>query len=228
MRSVCSAAIKVRLKCDNPFCNNYFFADKRVFKDINFKFCRECREAHSYPALVIQKQENMRIEEVMKEAALLFRSALRISDYLGISTPTFYAWVRHYFGTDFQSWKRQHICKSKTCMVVDFSCMPITYKYHLSEVIRKNRACSCFTESRGKTLLITSMKPYQMREAFRNSPEIVSTNSGINVVRYPVRMDRLSIEERGIPDNEKEQESVSTKEVTPVKWAGLTLEEIKF
>jgi hypothetical protein len=191
-----SSEIRVRVKCNNPFCSNYFFADKLAYKDVNFKFCKVCKTQHSYQALVLQTQSGLPIKDLILESSRKFDTAIGMSDYLSISIPTLYAWLRAYWNMDFQSWKRTYICKANKCMLLDFQAMPITYKYHISETIRKHNCCACFIPIGDTTLLITSAKPSKLRDMFRNMPEVVSDGTGINKIRYPVLLKNLSEDEK--------------------------------
>jgi len=191
---ICTLA-RYRVKCDNPFCTNFFFADKALFRDPNLKFCRECKEGHSYQALSLQVKHKKPIKQVLIDATKLFHSAVNIADYLGISFPTFYRWLGVYFDMDFQSWKRQYICRAQRCCVLDISSMPIVYRYHVTETIKKNRACACFVAMGDQSLLVTSARPEKLRDIFRNAPEMVSDGTGINKIRYPVRFVNLYADE---------------------------------
>jgi len=194
MGSTCLAA-RYRVKCDGFGCNNYFFADRNYYKDPNYKFCKECKSLHSYQVLVLQSQHQSDIRDLIVEASTIFQSAKGMADYLDISPPTLYSWLRLYFDMDFQSWRRHYICRAQKCMVLDICSMPVNYKYGISERIMNNRSCACFVNMGGRELLITSAKPQKIREIFRNAPEVVSDGTGINRIRYPIKFENLSGDE---------------------------------
>lgn len=113
--------MRVRLRCDNSYCNRYFFANKSIYRNEQYKFCKRCKKFHSYKVLVHQVTFNRQIEDYIIELSQVFRTPYALADALVVSPPTLYRWLRHYFRMNFQEFRLAYILKRRESVVRSMS-----------------------------------------------------------------------------------------------------------
>lgn len=100
---------RVRIKCDNPLCGRFFFANKSMYRDQQYKFCKICKRHHSYKVLVHQAIYGVGVEDRMISMAQVFKAPYVLADALEISPPTLYRWLRHYFRMSFVDFRDVYV-----------------------------------------------------------------------------------------------------------------------
>lgn len=101
--------MRMRMRCDNPFCSRMFEGNKGKFKDNRYRFCKVCKKFHSYKVLVQQVvYQEPTVDRVIR-IARDFRSPYVLADALEISPPTLYRWIRHYFRMSFGHFRMVYI-----------------------------------------------------------------------------------------------------------------------
>ena len=100
---------RVRIKCDNPVCGRFFFANKSMYRDQRYKFCKICKKFHSYKVLVQQVLYKESLMDRVIRVAQDFRAPYVLADALEISPPTLYRWLRHYFMMSFLDFRDIYI-----------------------------------------------------------------------------------------------------------------------
>jgi hypothetical protein len=100
---------KVRIRCDNPMCGRFFFANKKMYRDPQYKFCKVCKRFHSYKVLIQQVSYKESLMDRVIRVAQDFRAPYVLADALEISPPTLYRWLRHYFKMSFSDFRDIYI-----------------------------------------------------------------------------------------------------------------------
>jgi hypothetical protein len=100
---------RVRIKCDNPMCGRFFFANKKMYRDQCHKFCKVCKRFHSYKVLVQQVFYKESLMDRVIRVAQDFKAPYVLADALEISPPTLYRWLRHYFKMSFADFRDIYI-----------------------------------------------------------------------------------------------------------------------
>jgi hypothetical protein len=108
-------------------------------------FCKKCREEHSYHVLVVQAEHQNGIRDVLLDSKV-FNTAAGMADYVGVSVVSIYHWMWRYFGMTFQEFRREHICKSDKCYLLDISKSPYSRGDYVLKKVKDRRYCACINE----------------------------------------------------------------------------------
>lgn len=101
--------MRIRLRCNNPECDRIFEANKAMFRDQRYRFCKVCKKFHSYKVLIQQSIYKESVVDRVIRVAQDFRTPYVLADALEISPPTLYRWLRHYFKMSFTRFKNLYI-----------------------------------------------------------------------------------------------------------------------
>jgi hypothetical protein len=127
--------------CDTPGCGRPV-TDARRTSERSSTFCDRCRAHHSYRVLITQAEHQKDIKDIIIDSAM-FKNAGGMADYIGVSFVTLYHWIRKYFGCSFQEFKRQHICKSRECYLLDIRRSSYSRHDYVLKRLRQKRYCAC-------------------------------------------------------------------------------------
>ncbi len=146
------------VECETPYCYNCFFVTDEKFSSKQHKgnklFCGDCSKEHSYHVLTVQADYEKSIKEIILEAKF-FNTASGMADYIGVSFVTIYHWIKKYFGITFQEFKRDFICKSEKCYLVNIEKSPYSRGDYVLKKIRDERHCACINEL-GSNFMMTN------------------------------------------------------------------------
>ena len=177
------------LKCDSPNCNNEFVVPERSYSERGaYHFCKKCRSAHSYRVLVIQAQHGYEIREVILDAATMFQSVSGIADYMSVSFVTVYNWLEKYFNMTFQEFKRQHICKSPHCYIIDIQGSAYSRYDYVLKKIKRQLYCACSSVF-DKNKIMTNAPLSVVQDILRGGTQMEKiTDDSFMVVPEPVKV----------------------------------------
>jgi len=176
------------IKCDTPYCENTFFINTAKSRKRKYKFCRSCREEHSYHVLAIQVYHQKSMKDVILDARI-FNTAVGMSDYVGVSFVTMYHWIRKYFNMTFQQFKREYICKSPRCYVLNLDRSPYSRKDYVLKKIKDRGYCACINELE-KDFVMTNAPPSVVSSVFMGDPDIKEVSDGIfHIMPIPIYFD---------------------------------------
>lgn len=131
------------LQCSTPYCFNNVLISEEDILDSRYVFCPKCRKDHSLCALKVQVDHGKSIKDVILEAKL-FRTANGMSDYVGVSFVTMYNWIKKYFNLTFQEFRRNYICNSDRCYVLNIERSSYSRNDYLIKKIRnRSKYCAC-------------------------------------------------------------------------------------
>jgi len=142
------------VECRTPYCSNCFFIVVEDEEDLNYVFCRECRKEHSSYVLNTQVDHEKPIKDIIMDARL-FNSANNMADYIGVSFVTVYHWIKKYFGVSFQEFRRDYICRSERCYLVNIKGAPYSRPDYILKKVKDKRYCACINEL-GKDYMMTN------------------------------------------------------------------------
>jgi len=142
-----------QLRCKH--CNKSFKENAWVYSDPRYIFCTSCRKAHGRKVLIAQLIYKKPIKDLLKELLRQHRDSAVMADFLDISRPTLYQWIRKFFkddegvGLQFQDFKRKYLCRGKACIPLSKDDItPETRKKLISE-LRKRKICICGLKGQG-------------------------------------------------------------------------------
>jgi len=141
------------VECSSPGCYECFFVGKDK-PGVGHLFCKKCREEHSYHVLVVQAEHQDQIRKVLLDSRV-FNTAAGMADYVGVSFVSIYHWIQRYFGMTFQEFRREHICKSDKCYLLDISGSPYSRGDYVLKKIKDRRYCACINEL-GRSHMMTN------------------------------------------------------------------------
>src|ERR1700760_1591640 len=102
--------------CSSFGCNTLITYDG---DDALTLYCSDCKIGLSPQAVKIVSEFGQPVSEVLEGASVQFKTAQQIADFLEISQPTLYAWIRKHLGLSFRQFKRKYICAKNQCTVID-------------------------------------------------------------------------------------------------------------
>jgi hypothetical protein len=150
------------------------------------QYCGECGAGFSAKALQIMQEFALPLGVVLVAASEMFHTAQQIADYLDISLPTLYSWVRRYHGLSFRQFKRKFICTKRTCIVLDHGATDYSWKYTMADRVHQHQGCVCFIEGSDE-LMMTTLSPQTVSEVLRAEVP-VDPETGVRHIRYPVHL----------------------------------------
>jgi len=145
--------IRILRECDSPYCHSCFFVTNEKTNNRQI-FCKECRNEHSNHVLMVQFEHGMDIKNIILDAKM-FNTASGMADYIGVSFVTIYHWIKKYLSMTFQEFRRNHICKSEKCYLINISDSPYARGDYILKKIRDQRYCACINEL-GKHYMMTN------------------------------------------------------------------------
>jgi hypothetical protein len=179
------------VECASFNCENqisYDLGDDKTPLNSNvFKFCEECRSKHSITVLELQNEHENDIRSIILEASKVYSTCSKISDYLGVSFVTIYNWIRIYFNMSFSEFKREHICKSKGCHLVDISRCSYSRLDYVLKKVQQEGYCSCIN-ALDSGMVMTKAPPSVIEGLLRGFPKIERIHDNVfRVAPNPVR-----------------------------------------
>jgi hypothetical protein len=169
--------VKYQVKCKTPYCASIVqVAVKPKYKE--YVFCDQCKKEHSLAVLQVQADLKMPIKDALMDAAIFFKSAANIGDYLGISFVSTYAWVKKYWGVSFQEFKRRYICKSAHCYLLNIERSSYSRSDYALKKIRQQRYCACINALE-KNYIMTNAPVSVISQIFRGAPKIVQVSDSV-------------------------------------------------
>ena len=165
--------------CNSPGCENK--TEYRVGDE--YSFCSECRENHSLFVLKVQIEHEKPIKEVILDAKL-FKSASGMSDYIGVSFVTLYNWIEKYFkdnkgkGLSFQEFRREYICRSTKCYVLNIERSSYSRSDYILKKIRSKCKCACIN-ALAPDLIMTNAPFEDVGNILRGHPRIKKISDGV-------------------------------------------------
>lgn len=188
--------MRKKIECSTIGCSNKFLLTYSSTSELyEPRFCEYCRKNNSQKALQIQYELEKDIKDILIEAAKDFRSASMISDYLGVSFVTIYNWITKYFGMGFQEFKRNYICRSQNCHIIDINKSSYSRSDYILKKIQKQRYCACINALE-PGLIMTNAPPEVISNILRGSPKIekisddffrIAPNPVLGIGRTPFR-----------------------------------------
>lgn len=180
---------KQLIECSTPGCYScFFYSDDREYSD-KYMFCPECRKEHSYHVLITQAEHENDIKKIILDARM-FNSAAGMADYIGVSFVTIYHWIRKYFGITFQEFKRNYICKSNKCYLVNINGSPYSRGDYVLKKVRDKRYCACINEL-GKNHMMTNAPVSVVHSIIGKELKVSDFYYKKPLKLYPVYMSRI-------------------------------------
>lgn len=181
---------KYMTKCRTPYCTNTIGLSAKP-KIREYIFCNDCKQEHSYAVLVVQADLKVPIKEALLDARI-FKTASGMGDYLGVSFVTIYNWIRRYFGLSFQEFKRQYICKSTKCYLLNIERSSYSRHDYVLKKIRFNRYCACIN-ALDRDHIMTNAPVSVVSAILRGSPKIVKVSDTLfSLAPQPVKFNNLT------------------------------------
>lgn len=156
--------------CSTPGCSGA--AVGRAVEE--YRFCAPCRDAHSVKRLVVQAQFGKPLPTLLVEMLRFYQKADALAGALGISQVTLYAWVREAFGQRFDDFKRAHLCRLKSCVILSTQGMG---KYDVIGKVRESGVCACpIGRERDRRLVLANCSTTRLRDIF---PDLDNPGAGV-------------------------------------------------
>gem|GEM_PF-3427356 len=186
-------------------------------------FCDRCRSRHSYRVLITQVEHQKDIKAIIIDS-VMFKNAGGMADYIGVSFVTLYHWIRKYFGCSFQEFKRQNICKSRECYLLDIRRSSYSRHDYVLKKLRQKRYCACINALEPAHIMTNAPVPV-VQAVLRGRPKIEKiSDRAFAIVPEPVhgveRPDPVYFDlqdqdqqEDMVPSNRKEQKVKKSKKV---------------
>ena len=162
------------LKCSTTFCNNTIIEKDDQYLDKDFIFCPECRKQHSLPVLKTQIEHEKPIKDIILDSKI-FKTANGMAAYVGVSVVTMYNWIEKYFKLSFQEFRRQYICKSDNCYLLNIKRSSYSRNDYILKKIRSKRYCACIN-SLEPDHIMTNCPPDKVSGILRGYPKIIKIN----------------------------------------------------
>lgn len=181
--------MKYQVKCKTPYCDAIVqVAVKPKYKE--YVFCDKCKKEHSLAVLQVQADLKMPIKEALIEARI-FRTANLMGDFLGVSFVTLYNWVRKYYGMSFQEFRRQYICRSAKCYLLNISRSSYSREDYVLRKIRGQRYCACINALE-KNYIMTNAPVGVISQILRGSPRVVQVSDTVfSLAPQPLKIKRI-------------------------------------
>jgi hypothetical protein len=176
------------LKCSTPYCSNEVFCKE----DGEFHFCNKCKREHTIRILITQAEVGTDIKSALIEAAKTFRSASNISDYFGVSFVTVYNWIKMFFNTTFQEFKRNYICKSSKCYLINIENSSYSRTDYVLRKIKNFRACACIFPLEPNSIM-TNIHIGLLEKIIRGNPKIEKVSDGVFTISSSPEPGRVPI-----------------------------------
>jgi hypothetical protein len=177
--------MRLTLKCRTPYCKNLLYVSSRP-KPKDYLFCDACKKEHSYSVLVVQADLKMPIKEALMEARV-FKNASGIGDFLGVSFVSVYHWIRKYYGMSFQEFRRQYICRSRKCYLLNIENSSYSRNDYVLKKIRARHFCACINALQ-KNFIMTNAPSSVVSSILRGSPKVVRLSDEIfSITPKPIR-----------------------------------------
>ena len=165
------------IKCSTPFCKNTILEKDDEFIDRNVVFCPECRKQHSLPVLKTQLEHGKPIKDVIIDSKI-FKTANGMAAYVGVSFVTMYHWIEKYFYMSFQEFRRQHICNSDSCYLLNIRRSSYSRNDYILKKIRSRRYCACINALEPDHIM-TNCPPDEVSKILRGYPKIVQISDSL-------------------------------------------------
>ena len=167
--------MKKIVDCSTPGCNNKVWVKAN---NNDFAFCDKCREGHSVCVLKVQAEHEKNIKEVILDSRI-FKTANGMADYVGVSFVTMYNWIEKYFEMTFQEFKRQYICKSTKCYLLNIERSSYSRNdYILKKIKTRSNYCAC-VNALAPDHIMTNCPPEVVKGILRGAPKISKINDNI-------------------------------------------------
>ena len=177
--------MKKLVDCSTPYCNNKFLIDP-LPGNKELLFCKKCREEHSSSVLRVQYDLEAPIKEILLDAKE-FGSAGKMSDYIGVSFVTIYNWIMKYFNMSFQEFKREYICRSNKCKLINISRSSYSRNDYVLKKIKNQRYCACINALE-PGYIMTNAPINVVSQVLRGFPTIKKISDGVfSIVPTPFR-----------------------------------------
>jgi len=158
------------------------------------------------------------LRDILIDAADKFHTAQQIADFLEVSQPTLYSWIKRHIGLSFRQFKRKFICSHRTCIVIDHGTTDYSWKYTLADRIHQQQGCVCFIEG-SASLMMTTLTSEDVGDMLKASVS-VDVTTGIRHIRYPVRLPIF----KG-PDNEADWVDPDRKRLVKCNVCGTLIKD---
>ena len=176
---------KKLVNCDTPYCDNTFFINTAKRRKRKHRFCTSCNIEHSYHVLAIQVYHQKSMKDVILDARV-FNTAVGMSDYVGVSFVTMYHWIKKYFNMTFQQFKREYICRSPKCYILNLDRSPYSRKDYVLKKIKDRGYCACINDLE-KDYVMTNAPASVVSSVFAGSPDIRKMTDGtFHIIPTPI------------------------------------------
>ncbi len=182
--------MKYQVKCKTPYCSALVTcAVKPRYKE--YVFCDQCKKEHSLAVLQVQADLKMPIRDALLDAAKVFKSAANLGDFCGVSFVTIYSWVKKYFSQSFQEFRRQYICKSSRCYLLNLERSSYSRLDYALKKIRLQRYCAC-VNALEKNYIMTNAPVSVISQILRGSPRVVQISDSVfSLAPQPIKFSRV-------------------------------------
>ena len=160
------------LTCDTPYCNNTILSEDTLIPGRSYVFCPSCRAEHpSLRVLKAQVEHDQPIKDIILDARI-FQSCNGMADYVGVSFVTMYKWITQYFGMTFQEFRREYICNSSKCYLLNIKRSSYSRNdYILKKIRSRGRYCACINALEPDHIM-TNCPPTEISDILRGYPNI--------------------------------------------------------
>lgn len=167
--------LKKIVDCSTPNCQNKVWVK---LNNTDYAFCDKCREEHSVCVLKIQAEHEKGIKEVILDSRI-FKTANGMSDYVGVSFVTMYNWIEKYFEMTFQEFKRQYICRSTKCYLLNIKRSSYSRNdYILKKIKSRSNYCACVNALEPDHIM-TNCPLEVIKSILRGAPKIAKINDHV-------------------------------------------------
>lgn len=150
--------MKKLVKCSSFNCSTKFRAYPQIYANPKFVFCSKCKSKQGYKVLVVQARFKRPIKDVLTIALRQYREPPLMADFLGISLPTLYTWVKKFFGVkSFHKFKRNELCGNMSCVSLSKEEVDPKVRYLLSLKLKSKGFCACSIMGQGVVLTTAPM-----------------------------------------------------------------------
>ena len=161
--------------CSTPYCANSILLREPAD---SYVFCPKCKALHSMKILKIQVDHEKGIKDIILDARI-FKSANGMADYVGVTFVTMYNWIRKYFNMSFQEFRRNYICKSDSCYLLNISRSSYSRNdYILKKIRSRSNYCACIN-SLEPNHVMTNCPPEMVAGILRGYPVIKRISDGL-------------------------------------------------
>lgn len=168
--------MKSLINCHTPYCDSRILVSDSEEDD--YIFCPKCREEHSLCVLKTQVDHEKPIKEVILDARI-FKNANGMADFAGVSFVSMYNWIKKYFNMSFQEFRRQYICKSDKCYLLNIKRSSYSRNdYILKKIRSRSNRCACIN-SLEPNFIMTNCPPATVSSILRGAPKITKISDNV-------------------------------------------------